>query len=295
MILLFPADPLNTRQVDPFYEAEMQAAETANITCAVISFETLLVNPQQAVRSVPSGDSLAVYRGWMMTVEQYEGFYNALALRAIQLINDPAMYRHTHHLPESYPLIAKQSAKTVWLNAQSTLDEIMEALRIFGTSPVILKDYVKSQKHYWNEACYIPSAADEVAVERVVGRFLDLQGSDLVGGLVFREYLAFEPLPTQSQKGLPLTKEFRLFWLDGTCLYATEYWDDADYGGSAVPAEIFNLIAQTIQSRFFTMDVAVQLDGQWLIVELGDAQVSGLPEHADLTAFYNSLQRKLTR
>lgn len=294
MILLFPADPLDARQIDPFYSAEMEAAESANITYAVISFETLLVNPQQAVRNIPSDHPLAVYRGWMLTVKQYEGFFNALALRGIRLINDPAMYRHTHHLPESYPLIAKQSAKTIWLNAQSTLDEIMEALRIFGTSPVILKDYVKSQKHYWNEACYIPSAADAAAVERVVSRFLELQGSDLVGGLVFREYLTFEPLPTQSEKGLPLTKEFRLFWLDGTCLYATEYWDNGDYGESAVPAEIFNQVAQTIQSRFFTMDVAVQTDGRWLIVELGDAQVSGLPEHADLVAFYNSLQRKLT-
>jgi hypothetical protein len=30
--------------------------------------------------------------------------------------------------------------------------------------------------------------------------------------------------------------------------------------------------------------------GDWLIVELGDAQVAGLPDHADVDGFYKSLR-----
>jgi ATP-grasp domain, R2K clade family 3 len=42
--------------------------------------------------------------------------------------------------------------------------------------------------------------------------------------------------------------------------------------------ETFRAIAAAIGSRFFTMDVAQrQDDGAWQIVELGDAQVAGLP------------------
>jgi|GEM_PF-5234006 len=35
----------------------------------------------------------------------------------------------------------------------------------------------------------------------------------------------------------------------------------------------FQAIARHAQSRFFTMDVAQRLDGDWMIVELGDGQV----------------------
>jgi hypothetical protein len=38
------------------------------------------------------------------------------------------------------------------------------------------------------------------------------------------------------------------------------------------------------------MDIAKRRDGDWLIVELGDAQVAGLPAHADVDAFYEALK-----
>jgi len=37
------------------------------------------------------------------------------------------------------------------------------------------------------------------------------------------------------------------------------------------------------------MNVAQRSDGSWLIVELGDGQVAGLPENAAIPAFYESL------
>jgi hypothetical protein len=38
------------------------------------------------------------------------------------------------------------------------------------------------------------------------------------------------------------------------------------------------------------MDVAQRRSGDWLIVELGDAQVAGLPDHADVDEFYKALR-----
>jgi hypothetical protein len=58
--------------------------------------------------------------------------------------------------------------------------------------------------------------------------------------------------------------------------------------------ETFRAVATTINSRFFTMDVAQrQDDGAWQIVELGDAQVAGLPERLDVAAFYEGLRDAL--
>jgi hypothetical protein len=41
------------------------------------------------------------------------------------------------------------------------------------------------------------------------------------------------------------------------------------------------------------MDVAQQHDGEWIIVELGDGWVAGLPGAADIHAFYASLGHRI--
>ena len=50
----------------------------------------------------------------------------------------------------------------------------------------MLRDYVKSMKHYWDEAAYIPEVADPTAVERVARRFLELRDDAFTGGFVLR-------------------------------------------------------------------------------------------------------------
>ena len=155
---------------------------------------------------------------------------------------------------------------------------------------MIVKDYVKSRKHEWSEACFIPSAADAEAVERVTRRFLELQGADLNVGLVLREFAEFEPLGVHPKSGMPLTREFRLFFLDGQPIQVSRYWDQGDYAGEAPPLAHFTRLAAAIQSGFFTMDVARTVAGEWLVVELGDAQVAELPEDADAEAFFQHLK-----
>jgi hypothetical protein len=55
----------------------------------------------------------------------------------------------------------------------------------------------------------------------------------------------------------------------------------------APPLKTFEEIAQRVNSHFFTMDIAKSQDKGWLIVELGDGQVAGLPDNADVKAFYS--------
>ncbi|QSF44363.1 ATP-grasp domain-containing protein [Paenibacillus tianjinensis] len=65
----------------------------------------------------------------------------------------------------------------------------------------------------------------------------------------------------------------------------------AAFGQSALQPELtpFRDIARTITSRFFTMDIAKTAEGRWIIVELGDGGVSGLPVQMDVRAFYEKL------
>jgi hypothetical protein len=299
MRLVFCSDPFDIKRPDAVYGDEVAAAKTLGIETALIHFEALVHedDPERAVQRVPpaSNPETGFYRGWMLTPGKYRQLYEALASRGVRLINDPVAYIHCHYLPESYSLIEAHTPPTVWMKTgpEVSIDAVMKLLQPFGSRPVIVKDFVKSRKHEWNEACYIPSAADRPAVERVVRRFLELQGEDLNEGLVFREFVEFEPLSLHSRSGMPLTREFRLFFLDGKLMSQMEYWEEGDYSGDVPPVEQFLDVGKAVKSRFFTMDVAKRVDGDWMIVELGDAQVAGLPETADVLDFYTKLRDRL--
>ena len=120
---------------------------------------------------------------------------------------------------------------------------------------------MKSRKHEWKEACYIPSGIRPSSVERVVRCFLELVDDDLTEGLVFSEFVDFEPLTRHSKSGMPLTKEFRLFFFDGKPVFWAEYWEEGDYAGMTPPVDQFTEMAAAVQSRFFTMDIAKRRDG----------------------------------
>lgn len=168
----------------------------------------------------------------------------------------------------------------------------VEAVRSLGLDYSV-KDFVKSQKHYWLEACYIPSAADLEQAARVVNRFLDLQGDSLNEGIVFREFVEFEPLTQHTKSQMPLSQEYRVFVLDGEPVQVAEYWEEGSYGSEKPPLAQFQDMMRQVESRFFTMDIAKRRGGDWLIVELGDGQVAGLPERLDVLDFYRGLVQRL--
>ena len=298
MRIIFCADYWNPLSVDDAYATEANVAERLHLNYSLINIEALVEqrNALRAVRKVEEAhtEERAIYRGWMLKPDMYAQLSTALAQRGLSLINTPAAYTHCHYLPESYPLIEGFTPRSTWIRTgpDVSIDEVMRVLHVFGDKPVIVKDFVKSRKHEWNEACYIPCASDRHTVERVVRRFLQLQGEDLNEGLVFREFIEFEPLAAHSKSGMPLIKEFRLFVLDGHIICSTPYWEGGDYGDDKEgfpPIDTFGHVAQKIQSRFFTMDVARKKDGTWNIVELGDGQVAGLPVRADVHVFYRAL------
>jgi ATP-grasp domain, R2K clade family 3 len=295
VLIIFCEDPLRPGQPDQAFEAEAEAVRTLGIDHGLVGYEALVNEgrPARAVRRVARAEPPrgAIYRGWMLRPSEYAALYDALMAKGIELVNSPSAYHHCHYLPESYPVIAGRTAKSVWLPLSDgfSMDAVMALLRAFGSGPVIVKDYVKSQKHYWHEACFIPSAADAAAVERVVRRFLELQGDSLNEGLVFREFVAFEPLAEHSRSGMPMTREFRMFVRDGEVRCCAPYWGEGRYEGAVPSADEFSDVTRRVQSRFFSMDAARRRGGAWMIVELGDGQVAGLPPGISAIEFYRML------
>lgn len=300
MRIVFCNDDLMPRAVDSSYKDESVAASEAGFSFDLIDFSALRNgDAESSARFVKVASELetAIYRGWMLTPNEYKGMHDALCRRNIRLITSPDEYLHCHWLPNSYSAIAGHTPRTVWMQSTSTswdMKAINDLVKQFGTAPVIVKDYVKSRKHEWNEACFIPNASDAEKVAQIVNRFIELQDDDLQGGLVFREFVEFEPIGVHLKSGMPLTLEFRLFVFDGSVISGSPYWEGQD---STVepPIEHFKNLLRDVRSRFFTCDVARTKDGNWMIVELGDAQVSGLPERCHPMAFYDALATRTSK
>lgn len=275
------------------------AALSAGFSTGLIDFNSIRRrNANEALRRLEPSPTpeQAVYRGWMLTPDEYEFFYSLLRQRNLDLVTTPEQYVHCHWLPNNYPEISNVTPHTVWIPTPDCfdMDKILMALHQFGGRPLVIKDYVKSRKHEWFEACFIPDSSDETSVAKVTKRFLELQDDDLQGGLVFREYLEFQPIGTHPKSGMPLTLEYRLFVVHGKVISATSYWD-LDYNADVPSKDRLLSLLCNVQSPFFSCDIARRTSGDWLIVELGDGQVAGLPERCDVLDFYHQLSKIIIR
>tara|TARA_Y100001978_G_C23650759_1_gene413264 strand:- start:44 stop:955 length:912 start_codon:yes stop_codon:yes gene_type:complete len=289
--IIFCNSILDPKQVDPDFVAEWSAAQEAGFECLLISFEDLQEgNLLKALKRIMSASNevIALYRGWMLKPSEYQDLYEGLLDKHIRLLNSPQQYKHCHYLPESYKHIQDHSPESYW-TSDLDMESIRETVKPFGSKSIILKDFVKSEKHHWLEACFIPDASDFEKLQEVVSIFLELRGHSLNEGLVFREFIDLEALAKHSKSGMPLSREYRIFFLKNEAIQSYNYWEEGDYEDRLVNLDFAQELAQSIESNFFSMDIAKSQAGQWIIMELGDGQVSELPEDADPAAFYKTL------
>ena len=296
MRIIFCDSGFDPKEIDYMYVEEYNSAKKENISISLISFEELKRdNFKSSIKRVKESEieEMGIYRGWMLKPNQYEKLYEELLTKNIRLINNPQEYKFCHYLPQWYESLKSFTPKTTYkeLNEEFDINKYQQELNEFEDKPIIVKDYVKSQKHYWNEACYIPNPRDKEKTKRVIEKFIELQGEDINEGLVFREYVELEKLTNHSISGMPLTKEYRVFVLRGELISTYNYWDEGDYEGVIPKFEQFEGLIKQIRSKFYTIDIARKKNGEWIIMELGDGQVSGLPENANKEEFYKEIKR----
>lgn len=291
MLIVYPADPSYPRRPDAAFADEASAAAAVGFAVGFAGLE--LHADDEVTLRIPPGSGPALYRGWMLSTTNYEKLDLSLAARGYELINDCAAYAHSYSLPDWYEAIGGASAtpRSIWFaGSQFDLDAIAASVAAaFRDQPVILKDYVKSRKHEWFDACFIRDASDATEVKRVTSNFLRLQDDSLVGGLVFREFIEFKQVGLHSKSRMPLVREYRLFILDGAKVTNAPYWGEGNYEGDVPDFSSADAAIARVKSRFFAIDVAQKAAGDWLIMEINDGGSAGIPEGGDLGVFYQRL------
>jgi hypothetical protein len=232
----------------------------------------------------------------MLNPEEYKKLYYELLLKNYKLINDPIEYQNCHYLPDSLKFIENYTPKTIYQKIKNSdcINNLIEKSKIFEGKPVIVKDYVKSEKHYWDTACFVENSNDTVKLFETINNLIDLRGEFLNEGIVIREYIELSGLKNHSKSKMPLSEEYRLFFYKNKLLYIFEYWEEAKYNNKTLDTGKFENIAKGIKSNFFTMDIAKEKNNEFIIIELGDGQVSGIDKNIDIENLYKNLMEKQT-
>jgi len=265
MIIAFPSSPFNRRDPDSHFANEYAQARDYGIDVALVDHDALTSgDPSEGVRKLPKTDDL-VYRGWMMTSAEYAAFSWAALMKGASVRTSPAQYKAAHELPGWAKALEPHTAKTVWTS--DSIKDLAGIGQIFGRQPVVLRDFVKSAKGHWKEACFIPDAADLPGVCKSVSRFLEIRGSDFTGQLVFREFETY------------VAPEIRTWWIDGAHELTTPHPDTPE----KLPTEFefpegLEFSIRELRLPFITVDLAPRDDGIWRVIELGDGQVSDWPD-----------------
>lgn len=284
---LFCSDPLNKRKPDIDYEEEYEEAKANGFDVLLFSYEDLI---EFGKVNVPLSEKISrvIYRGWMLKTKDYECLYNKLAEKNHYLINNPEEYINAHYLPKWYKNLEGVTPKTKWSNSVPNKVEIIDMLKGFGSKPVIVKDYVKSRKHEWYKSCYIENAEEKEKSLQVINNFIKGQGEDLNQGIVLREFVNLESIGFHEKSGMPISNELRLFIYNYKVICTIGYWDGK--GLNEYPKFVDEVLEnlKKVQSNFFTVDIAKKANGEWIIMELGDGQVSGLQDY-EAKGFYKDL------
>lgn len=239
---IYPCDPFNSKKVDESFLEEYELIQSKGFKCFLINMDGLDNSKLFPSNLLNEQDSL-IYRGWMLTEENYEKLNNKLNY---QLKTNTENYLKAHHLPNWYNDLKEYTMKSEY----SPLLGIKKLYDAWGDKPAFVKDYVKSLK-----TSQSPIVNSEKELDEVIEKMLKFRGH-IEGGIVLREV-----------KDLNTSTESRFFVLGGQVFSKAEY----------LQPEMLKMaeeIAQKTNLFFFSIDIAKDNDNKLWLIEIGDGQVS---------------------
>ena len=292
MDIIFPSRQFEISEVDPQWINEYNAAKKfGNVHLYDFGENKFSRSIRQQANITPIR-----YHGWMFKSSKYREFHNKLFDMNYELTNSPEQYDACHHLPGWYNLIQEFTPKSVYstdLNLRSMIELVLK-FQHENNCDVVIKDYVSSLKHNWFDACFISKDAFSFEVAKIVANFLAIKNEygGIEGGFVIRKFEELQKLCDHPKSKMPLSIEYRSFVLNGKVINTSEYWEFGKY--STEPPlnfieKVAGLVRQETGSNLFTVDTALKKDGTWTCVEIGDGQVSALPDRGNAEEFYKEL------
>lgn len=281
ILILFPSDFFDLTKVDIDYEEEFKTViQFKEFVKVIFNYDEFISDRKLKLFPEPNEECLCIYRGWMLKPEYYRKLYNALKNKNIRLINTPMEYEQCHLFPNSYTHIEKYTPETKWFESIEDVD--LNLIRKCFDK-FMIKDYVKSVKGT-DFPKYFDNTISDEDMQKYLKRFIELRGELYVGGIVFKQYV-------ELKKYNNTTNEYRVFYCNGKIVTISRNSNQIElcpYISTEFVQQFCNL-----KSNFYTVDFAELNNGDWVIIETGDGQVSGLSPNQYTFQFYAELKQIL--
>lgn len=261
--VLFPWDSLRERGFDEAFAVEVEAVRWSDLSAFSVDHDSL--SERVRLWNAPADPGLVLYRGWMVSVAQYEVLHKGLADRGFSMFTSPAQYAAAHQIDGWVELFKNLTFKTVLLGLSPSDEEIVAAGESLGVEEFFVKDFVKSVK---TGAGFEPITVSNLV--QSVRDFASERGDWLSGGIVLREFVS---LPDERT-------EMRGWWREGVWRAVTVHPDFAGSVPVEVPVSFLDEVDEKLRElgiHFVSVDFVQLADGRWKVIEIGDGQVSGLP------------------
>ena len=280
-IVIYPSEYGKPRKVDTEYEFEKTITDKFGVYTALINYDEYIYMGKNLhltfLTDIPEEPTEGIYRGWMLSPEQYKVMYESLKLANIVLVNNPEEYKNAHWFNRAYEKISDYTPKIAVFSDKDTID--WNEVRAYFSGKFMIKDYVKSVKE-WDYPEYLDFTYTDKELDTLVEKFKEIRGDLYTGGIILKEYASLK-------KTSGKTHEFRGFYYKGRLI--TLYHNSENYEDDLIPIKEFAESMPKLDSNFYTIDFALTSDNKILIIETGDGQVSGLPTIEEAEALHEQL------
>lgn len=278
-IILYPCSYDNLREVDEDYKFEEQIANKFGINTVTFNYDAFVTFGEKL--KIHSNIELnkdnmvtAVYRGWMLLPEKYKELYDNLLELGIKLVNNPDEYENAHCFNKAYKELEEYTPKILVFNKDEKINWINVQKII---SKFIVKDFVKSVKGFDFEH-YLDFTYTDNELDNKIEKFKKLRGNLYTGGIILKEYVDLD-------RSGGKTHEFRGFYYNGRLVTLYQNSNNTE-------DEIKNVIKfansiPKLKSKFYTVDFAIKKNGETIVIETGDGQVSGIDSEEEVSTLYN--------
>lgn len=284
--VLFPSDYFSLKRPSENYSPEFEAVvSTEGLEAALFNFDEYIEGaPLVLNEDVSTLPKLLIYRGWMMSPEQYEKFYKDLSLLGFEPLTAPACYEQMHCFPNAVKMLERQTPRCLAFPLKDGVVDIDADLINATFDRFMIKDFVKSAKD-----TAFPSSVEtpicQEDLDDLVAKFIEIRDSLFVGGIVVKEYVDLKRYDG-------ITNEWRNYcFANGISLVLNRNSNQLS-NCPAPPGELLE-VCNVFDSPFYTVDYAELEDGSWIIIETGDGQVSGLAASDNPIRFYETLRDAL--
>ena len=194
--------------------------------------------------------------------------------RGARLINSAQAHDWLGNIEEWYPALSHLTPAT-WFQLED----------VEGNGPYFCKGLDKSLKEDWRQFCF---AQDRGDLPRVLANLKQASSEE---SFCIRQYHQLQAFGI-TEGYTPLAHEFRCFIYQGQLVSQGFYWRKLvpHFSPTPPPSSFIEQVAAAVGDRasYYTADVALTREGEWILIELNDGTLAGL-EGMDAAPHYRRL------